>query len=182
MMDSDNHDYNYWITELHGQFGEQEVRERFRAAVASCKVEAIPRTMTVEEWFLKSPQFGHDVLPRFEKYVWFDICRVLGIILSRYDRRRLSRVFTCCECERTHINGMLSVPGVPEHLRMVILKRFAREIDRPPVQPVAPAQLRAPATPAPTVTPTDWERDMEINDFHWELTETPWDNEWPPTV
>jgi hypothetical protein len=115
--------------------------------------------MTVENWFLKSPQMVHGILPRFEKNLWLTICHVLGIVLSRDHRRCLRRLIAHVECERTHINGMLSVPGVAEHVRIAILKRCAREVDRArqPAPTLGPEQLQEPAAPPRADTPIDWD-------------------------
>jgi hypothetical protein len=163
MIASDNHDYSYWITHFRGQFTPQEVRWRFRDAVASCTIETISRTTKVVDWFVKSQQFGNGALSSFHKETWFNICQILGIPVSRDDRRSVSHLLASIECERNHINAILSISGVAEHIKMVILKRCAREIDRARLR----ARLREPAAQVPEGAPMDWEN-MEIDSFDWD--------------
>jgi hypothetical protein len=143
MMNSDRYDYSYWVTQFSGQYTPQQVREHFRDALASCTTETIPRTMSVHNWLLKSPDIANGILRKFEKKTWIPICQILGLVVSRDMRRNISHLIAHVESERTHINGMLTIPPVAQHIRAAILQKCAEEIDPHP-QPRRAQAVRVP--------------------------------------
>jgi hypothetical protein len=125
-----NRDYTFWIEYFKGRASPEVVTDYISRIMAFPTPEVISPQMTFKDWLLKSPNFANSTFKDLEKPVWVKICRVLGIVLERTERRNAETLLVRIESERSHINKMLNLPFVGRAIFQAIQERCREELTK----------------------------------------------------
>jgi hypothetical protein len=122
-----NRDFTFWIDYFKGRSSPEVVTDYISRTLAFPTPEVIPPQVTFKDWLLKSPNFANSTFKNLEKPVWVKICRILGIVLEREERRNAEKLLVRIESERSHINKILNLPFVGPAVFQVIQERCREE-------------------------------------------------------